>query len=81
MNAPISLTQRQLPEFLLRVALRRPVFVWGPPGTGKSSLVQRFAADVGLPCVSLLGSLSGNPASDAPPTARRPAAPGRPPAR
>lgn len=56
MNAPITLTQRQLPEFLLRVALRRPVFVWGPPGTGKSSLVQRFAADVGLPCVSLLGS-------------------------
>lgn len=56
MNAPITLTQRQLPDFLLRVALRRPVFVWGPPGTGKSSLVQRFAADVGLPCVSLLGS-------------------------
>jgi len=55
-NAPISLTQRQLPEFLLRVALRRPVFVWGPPGTGKSSLVQQFAAEVGLPCVSLLGS-------------------------
>ena len=56
MNAPISLTQRQLPDFLLRVALRRPVFVWGPPGTGKSSLVQQFAAEVGLPCVSLLGS-------------------------
>lgn len=56
MNAPVSLTQRQLPDFLLRVALRRPVFVWGPPGTGKSSLVQQFAAGVGLPCVSLLGS-------------------------
>lgn len=56
MNAPISLTQRQLPDFLLRVALRRPVFVWGPPGTGKSSLVQQFAGEVGLPCVSLLGS-------------------------
>jgi len=55
-NAPITLTQRQLPDFLLRVALRRPVFVWGPPGTGKSSLVQQFAAQVGLPCVSLLGS-------------------------
>jgi MoxR-like ATPase len=56
MNAPISLSQRQLPDFLLRVALRRPVFVWGPPGTGKSSLVQQFANEVGLPCVSLLGS-------------------------
>ncbi|HTP27175.1 MAG TPA: MoxR family ATPase [Anaeromyxobacteraceae bacterium] len=56
MNAPITLTQRQLPEFLLRVALRRPVFVWGPPGSGKSSLVQQFAKQVGLPCVSLLGS-------------------------
>jgi hypothetical protein len=56
MNPPISLTQRQLPDFLLRVALRRPVFVWGPPGAGKSSLVQQFAAAVGLPCVSLLGS-------------------------
>ncbi len=56
MNSPIALTQRQLPDFLLRVAIRRPVFVWGPPGTGKSSLVQQFAAEVGLPCVSLLGS-------------------------
>jgi MoxR-like ATPase len=54
--APVALTQRQLPEFLLRVALRRPVFIWGPPGTGKSSLVQQFAGSVGLPCVSLLGS-------------------------
>lgn len=56
MNAPISLTQRQLPDFLLRVALRRPVFVWGPPGSGKSSLVLQFANEVGLPCVSLPGS-------------------------
>ncbi|AIE85504.1 ATPase associated with cellular activity [Fimbriimonas ginsengisoli Gsoil 348] len=45
-----------MPEFLLHVAVSRPVFVWGPPGIGKSSLVQAFAAEVGLPCVSLLGS-------------------------
>jgi MoxR-like ATPase len=32
------------------------VFIWGPPGVGKSSLVQAFAAQVGLECVSLLGS-------------------------
>src|SRR5205085_10326511 len=38
------------------VALVRPVFIWGPPGIGKSALVQQFAAELGLPCVSLLGS-------------------------
>lgn len=56
MNAPTSLTQGQLGSFLLNVAVTRPVFIWGPPGIGKSSLVQKFAAEVGLPCVSLLGS-------------------------
>jgi hypothetical protein len=43
-------------DFLLNVAPVRPVFIWGPPGIGKSSIVQQFAAAVGLPCVSLLGS-------------------------
>ena len=56
MNASITLTQNQLGDFLLHVAVVRPVFVWGPPGIGKSSLVGEFAAQVGLPCVSLLGS-------------------------
>jgi hypothetical protein len=56
MNAVVTLTQGQLPDFLLHVAPVRPVFVWGPPGIGKSALVQGFAADVGLDCVSLLGS-------------------------
>ncbi len=56
MNASITLTQRQLSDFLLNVAVVRPVFIWGPPGIGKSALVQRFAEAVGLPCVSLLGS-------------------------
>jgi hypothetical protein len=56
MNAATSVTQKQLSEFLLNVALVRPVFIWGPPGIGKSALVQQFAAQVGLPCVSLLGS-------------------------
>ena len=42
--------------FLLNVAPVRPVFIWGVPGIGKSSLVGQFAADVGLPCISLLGS-------------------------
>ena len=56
MNAGISVTQKQLSHFLLQVAVRRPVFIWGPPGIGKSALVQQFAFQVGLPCVSLLGS-------------------------
>jgi hypothetical protein len=55
-NAAATVSQKQLLEFLLNVAVVRPVFVWGPPGVGKSSLVQGFAAQVGMPCVSLLGS-------------------------
>lgn len=50
------ITPKQLGRLLLNVALTRPVFVWGPPGIGKSALVEQFAHDVGLDCVSLLGS-------------------------
>ena len=32
------------------------MFIWGAPGTGKSSIVRQFAEQVGLSCVSLLGS-------------------------
>jgi len=56
MQAITSLTPSQLSDFLLNVAIARPVFIWGPPGIGKSALVQKFAHNVGLPCVSLLGS-------------------------
>lgn len=56
MNLPISVTQSDLSEILLNVATVRPVFIWGAPGIGKSSLVVKFADEVGLPCVSLLGS-------------------------
>ncbi|MEQ8221643.1 MAG: MoxR family ATPase [Candidatus Eremiobacterota bacterium] len=56
MNASTTLTQKELFDFLLNIAPVRPVFIWGPPGTGKSSIVQQFASGVGLPCVSLLGS-------------------------
>lgn len=56
MNPIVTLSQKQLLDFLLNVAVVRPVFIWGAPGIGKSSLVQRFADSVGLPCVSLLGS-------------------------
>jgi hypothetical protein len=54
-NIPV-ITQKDLVEFLLGVAATRPVFIWGPPGVGKSSLVEEYAAKMGLQCVSLLGS-------------------------
>jgi MoxR-like ATPase len=56
MSDTITLTQRQLPEFLLQVATVRPVMILGAPGIGKTALVNQFAELVGLPCVSLLGS-------------------------
>ncbi len=56
MNLPISVNQEGLLNLLLNIAPTRPVFIWGPPGIGKSALVEKFAESVGLPCVSLLGS-------------------------
>ena len=56
MNLPVSVNQKELLEVLLHVAPVRPVFIWGQPGIGKSALVEQFADDVGLACVSLLGS-------------------------
>ena len=56
MNLPVQVTQEELSEILLTVAPVRPVFIWGAPGIGKSALVEQFAVDVGMECVSLLGS-------------------------
>lgn len=56
MNIPITVNQTQLLDVLLNVATTRPVFIWGAPGIGKSSIVEDFAASLGLACVSLLGS-------------------------
>ncbi|MGN0469354.1 MAG: AAA family ATPase, partial [Acutalibacteraceae bacterium] len=56
MNLPVQVTQEELSEILLTVAPVRPVFIWGAPGIGKSALVEQFASDVGMECVSLLGS-------------------------
>lgn len=56
MDLPLSVTQEELSEVLLNVAPVRPVYIWGAPGSGKSALVEQFAENVGLPCVSLLGS-------------------------
>lgn len=56
MNLAISVNQKELKEILLNVGVVRPVFIWGAPGIGKSAIVEEFAAELGLPCVSLLGS-------------------------
>lgn len=56
MNLPITVDQAQLKEVLLNVGLVRPVFIWGAPGIGKSSIVEDFAAELGLSCVCLTGS-------------------------
>ena len=56
MNLPFNVSGSELLEVLLNIAPIRPVFIWGAPGIGKSALVQKFADEVGLPCVSLLGS-------------------------
>ena len=56
MNLPLSVTQNDLKEVLLNVAPSRPVFIWGAPGIGKSSIVEGFSEDMGMECVSLLGS-------------------------
>lgn len=56
MQLATHVTPKKLAELLLSTAIVRPVFIWGPPGIGKSSLVEQFAHEVGLPCVSMLGS-------------------------
>ncbi len=44
MNSAIFLHQNQLIDFLLHVAPVRPVFIWGPPGIGKSSASRKSSA-------------------------------------
>ncbi|NJM76739.1 MAG: hypothetical protein HC852_14300 [Acaryochloridaceae cyanobacterium RU_4_10] len=46
MDAAKSLIPSELIDFLLNIAPIRPVFIWGPPGIGKSSLVDAFAKPV-----------------------------------
>jgi hypothetical protein len=56
MQPAITVTPARLPDVLLHVAVVRPVFVWGAPGIGKSSLVRAFAGSLGLDCVTLVGT-------------------------
>jgi MoxR-like ATPase len=56
LQAAVTVTPAQLPDVLLNLAVVRPVFLWGAPGIGKSSLVRDFARSLGLDCVTLLGT-------------------------
>ncbi|MGW5355392.1 ATP-binding protein [Streptomyces sp. NPDC004031] len=56
MQSAVAVSPAQVPELLLGLATVRPVFLWGAPGIGKSSLVREFAESLGLECVSLLGT-------------------------
>lgn len=56
MKIAVTVTPKKLYDVLLNVAIVRPVFIWGAPGIGKSSIVESFARSLGLECVSLLGS-------------------------
>ena len=56
MNLPIPVTQKQLFDLLLNIAGKRPVFIWGSPGIGKTAICNQFGQALGLPVVSLLGS-------------------------
>ncbi len=56
MQGAVSVSPAQIPELLLGLATVRPVFLWGAPGIGKSSLVREFAEALGLECVSLVGT-------------------------
>ena len=56
MNLGAKVTQKQLMDLLLNVAVIRPVFIWEPLALVSHHLVEEFAHQVGLPCVSLLGS-------------------------
>ena len=63
MNSQINLSIKQVHAFLLNAATSRPVFIWGPPGAGKSSLVEQFAhkLDTGVRIATGLAARSGRP--------------------
>lgn len=41
----------------IAVSARVPVLLWGPPGTGKTSVVRSLAASLGWPCETVIASI------------------------
>ena len=56
MKKHVLLNIKEVEDYLLRMAMEASIFIWGAPGIGKSTVVEGFAAQLGLPCVVMLGS-------------------------
>ncbi len=56
MKARVLLNINELKDSLLNFATVKPIFIWGPPGIGKSSTVEQFCEELGMECVTLMGS-------------------------
>lgn len=56
METAPTIAMGQLHRYLLHTATVAPVHVWGPPGLGKSAVVEQFATAVGMDCISMIGS-------------------------
>jgi hypothetical protein len=52
----LALTPTELVELLVTLPAERTPFIWGPPGIGKSALVNEASELLDLPCVTLLGT-------------------------
>ena len=49
-----TVTATQAKKSLLKAfAVKRPIFLWGPPGVGKSDLVAKVAEDLGGPVIDI----------------------------
>jgi hypothetical protein len=49
--------QASVEALALAVAARVPVLLWGPPGSGKTSVVRSLAAAMGWPCETVIASI------------------------
>lgn len=52
----LALSPPDVLDLVVGLSPDRSVFVWGPPGVGKSALVREAAARLSMPCVTLLGT-------------------------
>ncbi len=57
MAAGIPAQSTTAPALGVAVTARVPVLLWGPPGTGKTSVVQKLAEAAGWPCETVISSI------------------------